>query len=136
MLRRIVISFCLLAVVLITEITLPAQATPPNTTGNEAQGAQSMAPGMAGVQMRARARLNWLTQELNLTDAQRGQLAPILEGEVQQMRSVLDNSSLSETERQSKLRQIRETNRPKIRAVLTPEQQKKLAEMMAQRNDF
>src|SRR5215467_2065610 len=66
---------------------------------------------------------------LNLTEEQKTKLRPILMDERQQMETVRNDSSLSNEQKIAKVQQIRETASPKIKAVLTPEQIKKLGDM-------
>jgi len=66
---------------------------------------------------------------LNLTDEQKAKLRPIIADENQQMEAVRNDSSLSTDQKVAKANQIRETASPKIKAVLTPEQLQKLADM-------
>ena len=77
----------------------------------------------------AQDRLNWLSQQLNLTDAQKTKLQPILQHEAQQMRAVDNNSSLTQDQKHAQFRHIHQSYQPKIQAILTPEQRQKLAQM-------
>ena len=49
--------------------------------------------------------------------------------ERQQMEAVRNDTSMSAEQKMTKVQQIRETASPKIKAVLTPEQLKKLSDM-------
>jgi len=66
---------------------------------------------------------------LNLTEEQKTKLRPIIAEENQQMEAVRNDSSLTTDQKVAKANQIRETASPKIKAVLTPEQLQKLADM-------
>jgi Spy/CpxP family protein refolding chaperone len=77
-------------------------------------------------------RLDNISTELNLTDAQKQQIKPILQSEVQQLKSVRDNTSLSADQRQSKAKDIHQSSKSQIEGVLTPDQQKKLESMREQ----
>lgn len=102
------------------------QSSSPNSsqTGPGAQGGsspaapQGQAPGPRSVE-----------DELQLTDAQKAQLQPIIQEEMSQIEAVRNDSTLTMDQKVEKVRQIKQTEFPKIQAVLTPEQQKKLAEM-------
>jgi len=74
-------------------------------------------------------RLEWLGQQLNLTEDQKKQLKPILAGEFKQMRAVGDDASLTQDQKREKMKQIHEASRPQVQAILTPEQQQKFAQM-------
>jgi len=73
-----------------------------------------------------------LSEKLNLTDAQKAAIRPILAAEANEIMAVRQNSSLSNEQKQAKTEEIREASREKINALLTPEQQKIFAEMRAQ----
>ena len=66
---------------------------------------------------------------LNLTDEQKAKLRPILLEENQQMDAVRNDSTLTQDQKIAKANEIRHTAGPKIRAVLTPEQLQKLADL-------
>lgn len=97
----------------------------------QAQDAQGGAPGMHGDH--PGRRMDWLAKQLNLTDDQKTKLQPIFENEASQMRAVRDDTSLNPDQRRAKMKQIRESTRPQIDAVLTPEQQQKFQQLQEQR---
>jgi Spy/CpxP family protein refolding chaperone len=66
---------------------------------------------------------------LQLTDAQKAKLQPIIQEEMSQIEAVRNDQSMTMDQKVAKVRQIKQTQFPKIQAVLTPEQQKKLADM-------
>ena len=80
-----------------------------------------MAPEQSGGQwgqgqhqpMTADQRLQHMTKQLNLSDAQQQQLKPILENEAKQMDALHSDSSLSQQDRMSKMMQIRQDTRAK-----------------------
>lgn len=77
----------------------------------------------------ANAHLNWLSQQLDLTEDQMAKLRPILMEEGQQMEAVRQEISLSLDQKQGKLKEIHKTFEPRINAVLTPEQQEKYKQL-------
>lgn len=77
-------------------------------------------------------RLDWLSKQLNLTDEQKAKIKPILADEGKQMRTVREDTSLSQQQKHEKMMQLHETVDSQINDVLTPEQQKKFAEVRAQ----
>jgi Spy/CpxP family protein refolding chaperone len=83
--------------------------------------------------MSADQRLQMLTQQLNLTSDQQSQIKPILESQSQQMESLRSDSSLSQQDRMSKMKEIRESTNSQIKPILTPDQQTKWQQMMEQR---
>jgi protein CpxP len=87
--------------------------------------------GSAGAMHRDRVgeRLEWLGQQLNLTEDQEEKLKPILADEFKQMRAVGEDTSLTQDQKRDKMKQIHEAARPQVQAILTPEQQQKFARM-------
>jgi hypothetical protein len=71
-------------------------------------------------------------EALQLTPEQKSKLQPIIQEEVTQINSVRNDASLSMDQKRSKIEEIKKTSFPKILAVLTPEQQKKLSDMQQQ----
>jgi hypothetical protein len=74
-------------------------------------------------------RLEWLSRHLDVTDHQKGQLKPVLAAEFKQMRAVGDDASLTQDQKREKMKEIHEAWRPRVQAILTPEQQQKFARM-------
>ena len=73
-----------------------------------------------------------VAEALKLTDDQQAKLQPIIQEEMSQINAVRSDTSLTPDQKQQKVDQIRQTQFPKIQAVLTPDQRKKLAEMQEQ----
>ncbi len=74
---------------------------------------------------RATKRLEHMTKRLNLTPAQQGQLGPVLQAQAKELKAVHDDKALTRPQRMEKFKQIRESYKPKIEGVLTPEQRTK-----------
>jgi len=74
-------------------------------------------------------KLAQISSELNLTDAQKAQLKPILQSEVQQLQAVKNDSSMSPDQKQAKVSEIRQSYKSQMSNILTPEQQKKWESM-------
>ena len=79
----------------------------------------------------AEQRLQRMTQQLNLTEAQQQQIKPILENESQQMQALRGDTSLSQDDRRAKMMQIRQTSASQIKPILNADQQKQFDEMMS-----
>lgn len=77
----------------------------------------------------AEQHLQMLSEKLNLTDEQKAKLKPILQDQMQQMKAVREDSSLSEDQKRAKMKSIHESLHDQINAVLTPEQQAKFKQM-------
>jgi Spy/CpxP family protein refolding chaperone len=103
-----------------------AQSTDPGAS--QAAGSMSQAGQGADPETRAKvqARLQELSAELNLTDDQKAQLKPIVQDEVQQLRSVHDDASLTADQKKAKFTEIRQSHKSQMVSILNPEQQKKL----------
>ena len=84
-----------------------------------------------GQPMTADQRLQRMSQQLNLSDAQQQQIKPILENESKQMDSLREDTSLSQQDRWSKMTQIRQETSSQIKPILNSDQQQKYEEMMS-----
>ena len=88
-----------------------------------------------GMGMNPDAMLEHMSKELNLTDDQKTKIKPILEDQSKQMQDARQNTSASEQDRRAKMKQIHESTMTQVRPILTSDQQKKLDEMMSQRDE-
>lgn len=77
-------------------------------------------------------RLEWLSKELNLTDDQKAKVKPILEDQEKQMQALRADTSLSQEQKHEKMMQLHETSHSQINGILTPDQQKKFAQLKEQ----
>ena len=82
-----------------------------------------------GTKARVEAKLQQMSSELNLTDEQKTQIKPVLQDEFTQLKGVKDDSSMSPAQKKAKASEIHQSAKSQISSFLTPEQQKKLAEM-------
>jgi|SRR5262245_32533932 len=78
---------------------------------------------------KVQAKLQQLASELNLTEDQKTQLKPVLQGEFKQLKAVHDDTSIPSEQKEAKMKEIHEGAKGQINSILTPEQQKKLAAM-------
>jgi periplasmic protein CpxP/Spy len=106
----------------------PSQASPSQSAPSQSAPSQSGQSGSASQSSQGAD-----DNPLGLTEEQKTKLRPIIADENQQMEAVRNDSSLSTEQKVAKANQIRETASPKIRAVLTPEQLQKLAELQKAR---
>ena len=83
--------------------------------GQEQSGQWGHGPGQP---MTADQRLQHMTKQLNLSDAQQQQIKPILENEEKQMQTLRDDSSLSQQDRMGKMMQIRQDTSSQIKPIL------------------
>jgi Spy/CpxP family protein refolding chaperone len=118
-----------------------AQSTPDQAASQAANAASqakddaSQALADPETKSKVQAKLQELSSELNLTDDQKTQLKPVLQGEYKQLKAVHDDSSLSADQKQSKMTEIHDGAKSQINSILTPEQQKKLADMKESHQD-
>lgn len=111
-----------------TQTTTPQDQSSPGA----APGAQTATPqdrGTAGAQPGQPGHPATVEDELQLTADQKAKLQPIIQDEMSQINSVRSDTTLSMEQKQAKVQQIKQTSFPKIQAVLTPEQQKKLSDL-------
>lgn len=101
--------------------------------GQEQGGGQGSGHGQ-GQPMTVDQRLQNMTNQLNLSDAQQQQIKPILENESKQMQTLREDSSLSQQDRRSKMMQIRTETAGQIKPILNADQQKQYDEMMVRMN--
>ena|SRR5215831_8159558 len=94
---------------------------------SQAKDDANQALGDPETKAKVQAKLQKLSNELNLTDDQKAQLKPVLQGEVQQLKSVHSDASLSDEQKGAKMKEIHEGAKSQINSILTPEQQQKLA---------
>jgi Spy/CpxP family protein refolding chaperone len=79
------------------------------------------------------ARLQKMSQQLNLTDEQREKIRPILRNEAEELIAVRSNSSLTQGEVRRRARRIRRSTHRQIFQILTPEQQHQWQELQQER---
>lgn len=127
--RKVELSLvvALAAFVAVGCLQVKAQSYPP-ASGSASQESSSMGSN-TDVQARVQARLQQLSSELNLTDEQKTKLKPILQSEMEQFRTIANDTSLSRDQKHAKMQDAHNTYKSQINAVLTPEQQQKLATM-------
>jgi periplasmic protein CpxP/Spy len=135
-------SVFILSFVLALAISLPAAAQSPATTPQSGSAPAQTAPAPPpAVQQNAPAGANQNNAQsqanddnpLNLTDEQKAKLRPIIMEENQQMEALRGDNSLSQEQKIAKANQIRADASPKIKAILTPEQLQKLAQLQQER---
>ncbi len=92
------------------------------------------APGQQrwGGKHRGQSGIERMAQELNLTDQQKTQIQNIFQTQRQQAQSIRQDTSLTPEQRQSKLKQLRDSTHQQIQGVLTPEQQQKFQQLRSE----
>jgi Spy/CpxP family protein refolding chaperone len=102
----------------------PSQATPSQAAPGQAGATSEAAPGHAQPQAQAAD-----DNPLNLTDEQKAKLQPILQDENRQMEALRNDTSMTQEQKIAKANEVRQNASPKIKAILTPEQLQKLADL-------
>ena len=77
-------------------------------------------------------RLERLSQELNLTEAQKAEIRSLSEQRQDQAGALRQDTSLSRAEKREKGKEIRQATQEGIQRILTSEQQERFAEMRKQ----
>ncbi|MGH9516203.1 MAG: hypothetical protein ACRD3P_11060 [Terriglobales bacterium] len=109
----------------------PSQSAPAQAAPAPPSSVQQNAPSTATPNS-AQAQANE-DNPLSLTDEQKAKLRPIIADENQQMEALRNDNSMSQAQKIDKANQIRAQASPKIKAILTPEQLQKLAQMQQER---
>ena len=73
-----------------------------------------------------------MMKDLNLTDAQKAKLKPIMAAQMTQMKALRDNTTMDRPTKMAKMKAMRAGMEKQVAAILTPDQKKKLAAMQAQ----
>ena len=74
-----------------------------------------------------------LTKKLQLTDEQQPKIKAILQGQRDQMKALMEDSSATREEKMPKMKEIHESSSAKIKAILTDEQKIKYDKMEQER---
>ena len=85
--------------------------------------------GPEDMRERVEKRMEHLTKELNLTKEQQEKIRPIIEKEMKDIRDVRQDTSLTQEQKMEKIKAIHQGTQAEVNKILTPEQQKKYAEM-------
>ncbi len=121
--KKSLLYFGVVVVMLTSVPTIYAQMPQEQGSGQSGRG-----PGQG---MTADQRLDRMSKQLNLSEAQQQQIKPILENESTQMQAVRDDTSLSQQDRWTKMTQIRQEFAAQIKPILNADQQKQFEEMMS-----
>lgn len=72
-----------------------------------------------------------LFKELNLTDDQKEKIKPIMKDRRDKMQALKEDSSITQDQKKEKAKEIMHSTNEQIKAILTPDQQKKFEQLMA-----
>jgi len=133
----------LLTFLLLCGLALSAQTTPmaqsPSAQQPQANPAPTPAPSDSPTadmtpQQQAHQTIEKLSSELNLTADQKPKLETILTGEIQQVRDLKADTSMTVEQKQAKFKDTLTADHAKIDAILTPEQKQKLTQLNQQQH--
>jgi protein CpxP len=122
-------------VLFLTAAVAAAQPAPRQDQGGSGQQAATPARRPNRAARRENRMLQRMRKNLNLSSDQVQQLRPIFANMRTQMRSIRQNSSLSQQQRREQMRDARQKTMQQINGVLTPEQQQKWKQLRAQRRN-
>lgn len=74
-------------------------------------------------------RVKQMTKMLNLTPAQQKKLLPVYEASGKKFKALMEDKKMNEQQKREAFQKMRDENRKKVAAILTPAQLKKLDEM-------
>jgi protein CpxP len=113
-----------------------AQDNSSNNPPAAQSGDQGGGPGGGHRHMDPEKHAEMLTKHLKLTSDQQPKVLEVLKSEQSQMESLRSDSSTSQEDRHSKMMEIHKTSNDQIRAILTPDQQKKFDEMQSRHEQW
>jgi periplasmic protein CpxP/Spy len=102
------------------------------TLANAADPADAATPATPRRQQ-GQNRIEQLTKELKLTDAQKTKLEAVFKAQAEKMRVLRQDQSLSREDRRAKMQKIQEESLPDIKNILTPEQFEQYKKIQEQR---
>jgi Spy/CpxP family protein refolding chaperone len=124
-------TFVLFATSLLGAAAFAQQNPPPSPPPGGGDQPQGQRRGMPSVD----DQVKMLSDRLNLTADQQTKIKPILEDQRTQAQALRKDDSLSDDDRRTKMRALRESTNSKIRDVLTDDQKKQFDEMQQQMRD-
>jgi Spy/CpxP family protein refolding chaperone len=111
-------SACLVIVFATWAFAATAWAQAPTTSPNDAGAEASKTPR----EELAEKRLERMSEQLNLTEEQKGKILPLLQSEQEHLKAVRSNASLTQGEARRRMQRIRRNTNQQISQILTPEQ--------------
>lgn len=126
----------LLALVLAALVYAVTPAIAQDNGGNEQQTPPAGAPPHGHGHMDPARRTEMLTRQLKLNQDQQAKVLDILKSAQSQAESLRSDSSVAPQDRRAKMMDIHKASNDQIRALLTPDQQKKFDAMQARRQEW
>jgi Spy/CpxP family protein refolding chaperone len=87
---------------------------------------------ISSAQRQGLAKAQAIAQQLNLTPEQKGKILPILADEVPKVEKIKADNSISKIQKAQQVKAIHQQTDPQMKAILTPEQYKKLQDIRHQ----
>jgi Spy/CpxP family protein refolding chaperone len=106
-----------------------ADEAPPATPGGANAADQPPPPERRDRRMDPAQMLQRMKEQLNLTDEQTAKVGAIFKAQGEKRQAIMNDTSLSPDDKHAKMEELRKDAMAQIRALLTPEQQKKLDAM-------
>jgi len=91
-----------------------------------------LAPASFGQKAGAMSKAQAIAQQLNLTPQQKEKVLPILINEAPKVQAIKNDKSLSRMQKMQQLRAIHQQSDPQMKAILSPDQYKKLQQIRLQ----
>jgi len=91
-----------------------------------------LAPASFGQKAGAMSKAQAIAQQLNLTPQQKEKVLPILINEAPKVQAIKNDNSLSRMQKMQQLRAIHQQSDPQMKAILSPDQYKKLQQIRLQ----
>jgi Spy/CpxP family protein refolding chaperone len=87
---------------------------------------------ISSAQRQGGSKAQAIAQQLNLTPEQKGKILPILVDEVPKVEKIKADNSISKIQKAQQVKAIHQQTDPQMKAILTPEQYKKLQDIRHQ----
>jgi Spy/CpxP family protein refolding chaperone len=130
------VAFLLVAMISLSAVAQtdapPAQNQGSGMSGEHHGHMDHMGPKGGHMMDDPQAHLDHLSQMVNLTEDQKAKILPIFQDTSKLAQEIRQDASLAEQDRRTKMRSLHEKSMAQVRAVLTPEQQAKIDQMMKQ----
>ena len=129
---RIIAAIATLALTTGTAAIVQQTTTPSSTTSTQSSTTTSTTkPSKAERKAARKERHEKMAKDLGLTADQKKQLKALRDDQRKQMKAVKNDSSLSQEQKQAKMKEIHQAGMEKRDAVLSPEQREKMQQLRA-----
>jgi len=126
--KRFLTFLLVFALAALCSVTMYAQQ-PDQASGQGGEHHGGRMGGQRGPMMNSQAMLDHMTKELNLSSDQQTKIKTILDDQQKQAETVRSDTSLSQQDRMTKMRDLHKSTMDQVKAVLNSDQQTKFDEM-------